>query len=199
MRRRITGGPYTGPELKFWDQSYSLTLGTAAAVSGSLNQIPQGVTESTRVGRKVTIKTIELHGTMSSTFATLAAGDGTAALWLILDKQTNGAGPVTSDVITGTVLPHGLRNISNQERFVILKKWVMEMNPTAGVSAAYCDRSRPVNYYKRVNIPIEFSSTTGALSELRSNALFLMYGLSNSTFNGLITFIGNARLRYDDM
>jgi len=64
-----TGGSYgryagRGAELKFFDTSLSFLFDTTGEVpaTGQLVLIPQGVTESTRVGRKCVIKSVHLKG-----------------------------------------------------------------------------------------------------------------------------------------
>jgi len=67
MRTAGFYGRYSGssPELKFFDTALSFAIDTTVEVpaTGQLSLIPQGVTQSTRVGRKATIKSIYLHGT----------------------------------------------------------------------------------------------------------------------------------------
>lgn len=88
-------------------------------------------------------------------------------------------------------------NLANSSRFKIIKKWEIRQQATAGVSGAYSNTSRTINFYKKCNIPVEFSSTTGALTELKSNNLFLVAG-SGGAEDDAATFAGSCRLRFTD-
>jgi len=196
-------GRFSGPsgELKFFDTAIGSAIPTTAAVlaQGQLALIPQGVTESTRVGRKCTIKSIQLNAMLRYVPATDATGVNSVTICLVQDTQTNGAAATPANVyepIQGTVgLTSSLRNIEYGDRFKILKRWDITLQPPAGVSGAYENVERRVDLYKKCQIPLEFSSTTGAITELRSNNVFLIGGAS---MNALATLYGTARLRFSD-
>lgn len=198
-----TGGFYgrfagPGAELKFFDTALDFMFDTSLEVpaTGQLNLIPQGVTESTRVGRKCVLKSILMKGNMVFVPAAAATAAGIARLWLVLDKQANGAAAAATDVFTSIDTAVCLRNLSNSERFVILKKWMWTFNSPAGVTTAYNNVRRLFSFYKPCNIPLEFSSTTGAITELKTNNVFLMAGSDN--VDDLVTFHGNCRVRFSD-
>jgi len=200
---RISGyyGRYPGlggRELKFFDTAHSFLFDQTNEVpaTGQLVLIPQGVTESTRIGRKATIRSINIKGTINLNPSTQTLASGNAFLWLVLDKQCNGAAAAVTDVFTGSAAGTALRNLANSSRFTILKKWVRQMSPQAGVSGAYNTQAKHFNWYKKCNIPIEYSSTTGALTEIRSNNLFLIAGCD--TVDDLITMTGVTRVRFSD-
>jgi len=54
-----------------------------------------------------------------------------------------------------------------------------------------------IEWYSKCQIPLEFSSTTGAITEIRSNNLFLLAGCSTGG-DDLVNFLGTCRLRYSD-
>lgn len=193
-------GRFTGPqaELKFFDTALSFNVDSTPEVpaTGQLNLIPQGVTESTRVGRKCTIKSIQIRATLLNTPGAAATDSGTTYMWLILDKQCNGAAAAFTDVFTNVGVQAALPNIANSERFVILKKWTMTFEPKAGVSTAFNTSRRELDYYRKCNIPIEFSSTTGAITEIKSNNLFLIAGSGGT--DDTVAVGGTCRLRFSD-
>lgn len=192
-----------GGELKFFDTTISGDFNVTGAVlttGAQLVLIPQGVTESTRVGRKCTIKSIEMVGTITSNLgaATVAQARGSGHLWLVQDMQCNGAAAGISDIIEGSNLGVGLRDLANKSRFRVLKKFYMNLNPGAGVTAALAGNSKYFHWYKKCDIPIEYSSTTGAIGEIRSNNLFLIAGVNNSNISDLINVSGKVRVRFSD-
>jgi len=187
-----------GNELKFFDTTLSYNVDFTAEVpaTGQICLIPQGVTESTRVGRKCTIKSILLKGALAFVPAAAANATSTGYMWLILDKQTNGAAAVASDVFSNVTTQSALRNLANSSRFKILKKFKFTFNSGAGVTTAYNNVSMPFECYKRLSIPLEFSSTTGAITELKSNNIFLMAGADFT--DDLIQMAGVCRVRFID-
>jgi len=159
-------------EDKFFDTALSFTFDSTAIVpaTGQLTLIPQGVTESTRVGRKCTITSIYIIGSVNNAPAASATASVMCYLYLILDTQTNGAAAATTDVFTSASLQSAMRNLSNESRFRVLKKFRLSFNSNAGVSAAFNSYRRDIKYFKKCNIPIEYSSTTGAITEKPSTA-----------------------------
>lgn len=189
-----------GSELKFFDTALSFAIDTTGEVpaTGQLVLIPQGVTESTRVGRKCVIKSILLKFNLSFVPAAAAVLSGSTRLYLMLDKQTNGAAAAVTDAFTGAELTTANRNLSNSSRFVILKTWVHTWNPAAGATTAFNTQTRFVSYYKKCNIPLEFSSTTGAITELKSNNIFLFAGAGQAAMDDIVSVGGSCRVRFSD-
>jgi len=189
---------HKGGEDKFFDTALSFTFDSAAIVpaTGQLTLIPQGVTESTRVGRKCTITSIYIIGSVNNVPAASATSSVMCYLYLILDTQTNGAAAATTDVFTSASLQSAMRNLSNESRFRVLKKFRLSFNSNAGVTTAYNSYRRDIKYFKKCNIPIEYSSTTGAITEIRSNNLFLIAGATGA--DNTSTMDGACRLRFSD-
>lgn len=159
----------------------NLPIDTTAENVTSLNLIPQGVTDNTRVGRKCTIRRITMKGYLSWDSTTMGAGTFAFAqvrLVLVLDKQANGGNPAWTDVYQAATV-NSPRNLSNVNRFTVLKDWHLTptfpcVPNTAGTGVVIVCPMAKIKFNKKVNIPLEFSSTTGAITEIRSNNLTLM-------------------------
>jgi len=199
-----TGGYYgrfTGPagEHKFFDTALSWAFDATGEVpaTGQLVLIPQGVTESTRQGRKCTIVSIQIRGVIVLTPAGGATASSVAYFYVVQDTQCNGAAAAVTDVLTSNNMSVGLRNLANESRFKILKRFIVPLVSQAGATTAYNNVNVPVDWYYRCEIPLEFSSTTGAITELRSNNLFILAGTEGST-DDAITMSGVCRVRYSD-
>jgi len=184
------------PELKYFDTSLAFDFDNTLEVpaTGQLCLIPQGDTESTRDGRLAVIKSIQISG-----YATCSPGATTnmanyACLWLVLDTQANGAAAAATDVMTTATTTLSMVNLNNSMRFKILKKWRIPFNGTAGIQGAICSQIRSIDFYSRCNIPIDWSSTTGAITEIRSNNLFLLAG--SAAQDDIVSFVGICRLRF---
>jgi len=189
------------PEKKFKDTALSFNFDSTSetastAGTGQLDLIAQGDTENTRDGRQCTIKSVQIKGTVLLAPLASASAAVVTTMMLIQDTQTNGTQATFSDIFTSTASNLALVNLSNSSRFRILKKWTHTFNPASGVSGAYNDSVRNIDYFKKCNIPLEFSSTTGAITELKSNHIFLAYGAAGSGSDDTVAFAGSARLRF---
>jgi len=204
-RERVSGfyGRYNlpggGSENKFFDTALSFTCDATGEVpaTGQLCLIPQGVTESTRIGRRAQIKSIQIKGRAQFLPSSGTVGSTLAYVYVVLDKQCNGAAAGVTDVMTSDQMSTNLINLANSERFVILKKFQIHLASAAGVSAAYSSAHANIEWYHKCNIPLEFSSTTGAITELKSNNIFLLAGAISSG-DDLVGIDGACRLRFSD-
>ncbi len=190
-------------ELKFKDVDIALLADITAetsilASSGLLNLIAQGTGESQRIGRKCTIKSISLKGNYRLQPAESAPEFASSMfyLYILLDTQCNGTLATWGNVFNSTNAAKGHFNLKNQGRFKLLCKKVIELASSAsGALDTYGNRERNLEIYKRVNIPIEFSGVTGALTEVRSNNIFFAWG-SGSGGDDILRFDGQARVRF---
>ncbi len=207
-----TGGFYgryaNGGERKFWDVDVddavitagANVLGTTApaATAGTLVAIPQGVTESTRVGRKCVISNIGWRFQIGLNNINQGVGStDTVRVILYLDKQANGAIITNTDLLESADY-QSFNNLSNSGRFRVLMDRTYTVKHHAGgwdgTGVDYAADSVSDTFFKRCSIPLEFSGTTGALTELRSNNLaILLCGQGGVAF-----FNSKMRFRFHD-
>jgi len=116
-------------------------------------------------------------------------------MYIILDTQCNGAAAAAADVYVGSPIVTHI-NLANSSRFRIIKSWDHVWNPMAGVTTAYINTTKYINFYKKCNIPLQFSAATGAITEIRTNNLFLLAGASAAAIDDLVSINGNCRLRF---
>jgi len=202
-----TGGyygryPMRDGELKFFDVTLDdVTIASGGNITPSLNLIPQGITESTRGGRKCTIRSINWRWTHSlpETVDTSSNGSGDSVrIILYVDKQCNGAAAVALDILETNNI-NSFRNLSNKNRFRILFDRTQAINIIAfsqnGTSKYSTTNNIKVGaIYKTCNIPIEFSNTTGAITEIRSNNIGVLL-VGNA---GTSQWTSTIRLRFSD-
>ncbi len=118
-RRRIMKARLPGGELKFFDTLKAATTvtETGTILDDSLVHIPQGVTESERVGRKCTLRSIHIKGTfLNSNVTSVNDTKNGVRIIMYLDKQANGATAAVSDVLEDITEVNGynsFRNLSN--------------------------------------------------------------------------------------
>lgn len=206
-------------ELKFFDSSnnsftcnlagsvvsYTDTSLTSTTSTGSINQVVQGDTEVNRNGRQIIIKSVELRGYIDPNLSTLDFN--IVNLYLIQDKQCNGALPAFNDIfITIPSANRGNRfpQVSNKKRFKILKKWHIPLSSTnnsiatpgaPGVITFYAP-IHVLDSYIKCNIPIEYDSSvsTGAIASVKSNNLLLV--ACDLLSEAILTI--NVRIRFTD-
>jgi len=187
-------------ERKFFDTNISFLADATTEVpaTGQLTLIPQGTTESTRVGRECTIKSIQINVLLTYIPGASTTGVNTVYIWLVLDKQANGAAAAATDVLTSTNATLAMVNIANSDRFVIMRKWVYTMQAAAGAAAAFSRDQKKLDEYLKCNVPIQYSSTTGAITEIKSNNFFFVAGCEQSA-DDVTSVEGTVRLRFTDL
>jgi len=193
---RYSAGPTGQVEKKFLDSIWSGTMNAAASVDLDANLIGQGAGQSQRVGRKCIIKSIHLRGVVAMDPGADAAAADIAYLYIILDTQCNGANPAVTDIFTDVNLEEAMINMANSNRFKVLKRMTFELQATAGVTTAYNQTVREVEWYKKCDIPIEFSGATGALTEIRSNNIIAVSGLAVG--DASVNYGGVCRVTFTD-
>ncbi len=172
---RYRGGVYNpGTELKFHDIAVNdavIAAGGTIVVS-SCNLIAQGDGESQRIGRKVTIKSINWRYSIQIETATSNVGDDIIRLVLYQDKQANGATSAVLGVYEDNDY-QTFRNLTNKGRFRILMDRTYALNTVAGSGNGTNSRQFSAGiqgtFFKKCNIPVEFSAGAGALTEITSN------------------------------
>ncbi len=187
-------------ELKFHDVDLNDTLiATGGTVTPSINLIPQGVTEITRVGRKCTIRSIGWRFDLA--LATQTSGGNAsdiARVLIYVDKQANGATANVTDILESADY-QSFNNLSNKKRFRTLMDRVYDVNALAGGGDGTTEDYGQVlindTFFKKVNIPIEYNSTAGAITEITSNNI----GVLLISRGGLTTFNSKIRLRFTDL
>lgn len=201
-----TGGYYgryppLGDEQKFFEDTQDVTVITTAGIISyiSLNRIPQGVTESTRVGRKCVLTKIMLRGYIQAT-PVLGTSVPCAYTRIIvyLDKQANGATAIVTDILE-TADEKSFNNLSNSGRFHILKDKNLTLNTHYGAGTDTLNYMVPFRFFHKCRYPLEFSSTTGAITELRSNnvGVLAITGVASGTVAPQVLVL-TSRVRFSD-
>jgi len=204
------GGP--GGELKFHDVDMNTLIDEAGeTVNGQhLVQIAQGDTQSQRDGNKIVVKSIHFKGTLlyNPDTANQSQAGTCIYMYIIQDTQCNGTAPTVgnanSGIFTTSDLSTAFMTLANSNRFKVLKKLVYTMNPPSGVSGAFGPVAKRFDVFKKCHIPIVYdaSATTGALTTVRSNNLWLIAGCAPTLPGGLsdaVQLTSAVRIRFQDM
>ncbi len=216
-RRPRARNPGLGVELKFYDTTLAdSNIATTTDGSGIeedpsativLNSVVQGDGESNRDGRKIIMKSIYVSGLISfgpQNDQTAGEVAPDVAIWLVLDKQTNGATIASenvfvnksADILGSTSI---MRNLQFTSRFRILDKvsFTMQSPPQSGDSTNFDVQGAVVKWSLSSNLknmPVLYSGTTETVANITTNSLHILATCSSVTFSPTITY--NSRLRF---
>lgn len=201
-RTRTTGyyGRYRGAdkERKFHDGDMDVTI-TSSGLFTQLNLIPQGDTEKTHVGRKAFIKQIMIRGEILLP-VTSDPGNSSNVVRMIVfvDKQCNGVAATALQLLE-TNDYQSFRNLVNSGRFTVLKDRTFMLNATSGAydgtNDNYGEKEHPFFFSHDCNIPIQWDAATGAITEIPTNNISVMW-IAKSSVNVLVK--SKFRLRFTD-
>ena len=112
--------------------------------------------------------------------------------------KCNGASAGVTEILESTDF-QSFNNLANKQRFRILMDRTVDVNvPGMGGDGASNDILGATYYdsfYQKVNIPIEFDSTTGAITEVKSNNI----GVLAISQTGSARLESKMRLRFSDL
>lgn len=202
-RTRTAGyyGRFTGatPEKKFfdWAQADIVTV-VAGAIYDAPCLIKQGVAEQERVGRKCCIYNMSYRIALDLISTTnLNQAQDIVRIMVYIDHQTNGAAAAVTDILEVAEYD-AYRNLAQQMRFTIIsdKYHVIEATGGAGDGTAN-DTLRAVQFHKwskKMSVPIEYNSTLGAITEIKSNSI----GMLIISAGGHAHYTIASRMRFGD-
>ncbi len=193
-------GPAQQGEAKFFEHAISQSaMPNAGTVTDSINLVAQGVTETERVGRKCTVRYLQIRYLIRLMAATAAADSGSVARIIVFqDKQTNGVTANTTEILE-QAHPRSFYNLANSGRFNILldKLWCLSPQAAAATTTTTFTTMESVKcglLTAHIDVPLEFSGTTGAITEVRSNNIGILF----MSEDGRCELIYNARIRFTD-
>ncbi len=202
-RRRRTFRRFAGSDIEMKvhdvtiDDAVISALGT---IQAELLEIPEGVGEEQRVGRKITVKKLIYRYQITIPTTTTAANTSdTVRIRIVHDKQCNGALPAVTDVMA-TDFFLGLNNLNNVNRFRTLYDKFHDISCPSGAGNGTTDRfgegAVTAEVFINMDIPIEYdnSAATGDIATIRSNNIFALF----QSKAGLCALVGRMRIRYTD-
>jgi len=188
-------------ELKYLDTAISQELNTTGVVT-PLNLIAVGDDNTSRDGRQVCIKSVQLHLRITK-FATTS--NEKVRFMLVWDNAVNsGAVPAAQGTIldNATILnpADNFPKVDNAQRFTILADRLVALGPfsTTATQAVATDLNLSIDLYKKMNSVVQYSGTTAAIGSIQNGGLYLVTcgqlgpGSSSSAQGG-------ARIRFTDM
>lgn len=185
---------YGSVENKFVDTAAAVRACDTTGSVTLLNTIAQGVTTSTRIGKKVVLKSVQFRGRI---YVNTATTHTDVTVILVYDRSPVGSAIAITDVLA-SISSLAQNNDANSGRFRILRRWdyVLTGNsttPTTGNEAKNFDEFVPLGLptvYKAVG--------DGAIADQEYGSLYMLtlgnVGAGTAAASSEIS----ARLRFTD-
>lgn len=175
-----------------------ITNGSSAMV---LNQVPQGTTSTSRIGRKIKMTGIRICGRFVNTATSAQYNQCRLCLVYIprLDRGTTTMPP--QNVIWTTQSASALRVIDNSDRFRVIRQWTVDLfgdidAVNTGAEAQSFDEMVKLNHQ---TVWLQ-SNTNGSFNDMEEGALCLYaQGTNTDASNLYASFAFSARLYFDDL
>jgi len=191
-----TGGwadPSRNSEVKFIDSQAGIGLSIGAVTFASaqlLNGCASGSTATTRIGRKINLKSLYIRYKFEIA-ATTTLG-GTCRILVVYDKQANATAPAITDILFEDkhLSPN---NLSNRDRFVTLVDHVTDpigVNANASVAGVI---------YRKINLETMFNTgSAGTIGDITSGSVYLFAAQSGIMGVASPTLTYLARVKFTD-
>jgi len=192
--------PYGGRvELKYVDTaSANYACDTTGSVT-CLNLLAVGDDNTSRDGRQVTIKSVQIRGYLYPTDPNTAPH--LCRVLLVWDNASNSGTIATVAQILESATSMAFPNVNNANRFTILHDHVipqgtLQTTATQTYNAAVVP---DLGFYKRIDQVTQYSGTTAAIGSIQNGALLLVTvgDMTSGSTNGSIATI-SARVRFTD-
>lgn len=194
-----------GAEKKYVD--YSISLATQMFdVNGdvtAVNLVRQGNSVNQRIGNNIKMADVMFRGTISPSATGVG---GTCRLMLIYDRQTNGALPAISTILsdsdqggaTNTGVNSG-RNMSYVTRYITIYDKIFSVDKYDSVNAMGGDCYKTIKFSKKmkkdgVDVRYMGASAPAVIADLATGSLLLV-SIGNTTTFGIN---GTLRMRFYD-
>lgn len=189
-------------ELNFLDTVMTAVNVDDASLVQLLNGMAQGTTASTRIGRKIDIKSIQSRLNIQ---AQATAVTQQIACCVVFDTQANGVAPTWQDVFDnstalGANRPWAMRNMSNAQRFQVI--WYEKFNITGATAAGLAtdETNETIEKYNKCDLVTQYNAgVAGTIADIQTGSLYFMAVSSAATGSTVAsTLTGTIRIRYAD-
>lgn len=168
-------------------------------------KLTQGQTYDTRIGDKVTVKSIDFRIRLSFNDEHFEGPMGDQAIWIVLDKSPNGVGAKWTDIFHGsTCTTLSQKHMKNENRFQILKTFYI---PGSGVVAAapFVPPGPKFLYYKlKKPTIVKYQSSNGTNADVVENNIYIIATNNSASIKNLherdgpYTLHASVNVRYYD-
>ena len=189
------GVPGRRGELKYVDVPDTLTTFTDGGLGFLLNGLAPGTGASQRIGKKVTLKSIQLRASIGASIAGASPFQGMCRVFILYDKQTNASLPTIGNILE-TVHGTSPMNMDNRERFVVLYDRQIALDQNGG------NVSSQIKMYKRLNLTTVFNNgAAGTVADINSGSILIVFiseQVNNTPATNSPVVRWYSRIRYED-
>lgn len=188
------GTPGRRGELKYVDAANDVTFAVAGTLI-LLNGIAPGTGASQRIGKKVTMKSLQFRAAINSGDTGAVPFRGMVRLLWIYDKQANATAPTSAQILESAQAASPM-NMDNRDRFVVLTDKQYAVDQSGG------HQSVQMKFFKKMNLQTVFNAgATGAIGDITTGSVYLIIladngGPTASTNLPVISYYN--RIRYED-
>jgi len=181
-------------ELKFKDTNYAVGPAVGVTTFGGvllLNGLVPGSTATTRIGRKIIIKSLLMRyrGKVDPT----TIGGSPTRMLIVYDKQANATPPTILDVLERDDFTSP-NNLSNRDRFVTL------CDHMAAPVSQNGNQSIADVVYKPLNLETMFNDgVAGTIGDITTGSIYFFYAQTAGITVTPSQFEWDFRIRYSDM
>lgn len=162
-----------------------------------LATIPQGASVNSRIGKKITLTSIQMRGNAYSGTTTLTAE---GAVLIVYDRRPTGTLPAITDILV-SASSRAFNNDDNAGRFKILRRYdnnFIGNTNTAGQSTS--KTMYDMDDYIKLNKPAVFKSVgTGVIGDIEQGALYLVTVGTNVAGTTAPILSAGFRVRFKDV
>lgn len=185
-------------ELKYVDLAAAAYACDTTGSVTALNLLAVGDDNTSRDGRQVTIKSVQLHGLLAP--QDQVTGNNKCRVMLVWDNANNSGAIATIAQILSAATGVAFPLVDNANRFTILvdRTFAMGLNQNTATQAyANCPNVFDVEIYKKINQITQYSGTTAAIGSIQNGALLLVtIGTAAAGDGG--TLLAATRVRFTD-
>lgn len=187
------------PQVKNLDWTINMVGGTGGSMANLVSML-QGTSNSTRIGQKIQIISIEYDVSVScataslATVATYPTNSNQLKFSIVYDKQPNGTAATYGQIFQATGQPaaYEFRNIDNIDRFDVLSTDVAVLNSN-GQNSVRLHRYIPCSKEVRYN-----GGNVGNVTDVMTGNLQIAIADENGTGLVQTEVYGKLRVRYID-
>ena len=140
-----------------------------------LQRIIQGNTYATRIGDKITVKSIDFRMRISFNHEHYNKNMEDIAIFIVLDKSPNGLGPKWGDIFHVSADPDTLNQkaMKNENRFQILKTFQVPLTGPVGQVSTNGTNPKFLYYKLKKPLQIRYQSAAATLADVVENQIWI--------------------------
>lgn len=187
-------------ELGYYDMSNTTAFSTTASSANItfIGSIQNGTADNQRTGRKIRVKSLQVHG-RAYNLSTAAANK--CCIMVIWDQKPKGVIPAMTDILQGST-SLDFPNVENTQRFTVLKRLDFTLlGNTASLANVTSMTERHIDFYVNLGgrIVTYGTSGTGAIGDIEEGAIYIVTVGSSASGTNAADFGYYCRLRFWDV